>query len=224
MQAAAEAESLPDLFRRLEASRLLLRVDTDVEPTMYKAATIDANELAMLRSIRDVVRLGRVRRIERGRILMDEGSVPTDASRLHVHCAAAGLNPAPAVPIFAPGRITLQPVRSGLLPFNAAIAGYIEATRDDLAEKNRLCPVNRLPDTALDWLRGIVIQTRADYRWTRQPDIAAWLERSRLNASRGMLKRAGDARVQAGLQRYLTHVTAGLGKLEAMIAAADAHH
>ena len=221
MQAAVEAESLPDLFRRLEAGKLLLRVDTDVEPTMYKAATVDKNELAQMRSIRDVVRLGRVRRIGRERIVLDGGSVPTDANQLHVHCAAPGLNPAPAVPIFAERRITLQPIRSGLLPFNAALAGYIEATRaGDLAEKNRLCPVNPLPDKPLDWLRGTLIQARADYQWTQQPDIAAWLERSRLNISRGMLKRTGDARVREGLQRYLTHVTAGLKKLNAMVAAA----
>ena len=129
MQAAAEAESLADLFRRLEASRLLLRVDAGAEPTMYKAATVDANELAQLRSIRDVVRLGHVQRIERGRIVLDGGSIPVDIDRLHVHCAAAGLNPAPVVPIFAEGRIILQPVRSGLLPFNAAIVAYLEATR-----------------------------------------------------------------------------------------------
>jgi hypothetical protein len=222
MQAAAEAESLPDLFRRLEANRLLLRVDAGVEPTMYKVATVDKNELTQLRRIRDVVRLGHVRRIERERVVLEGGSIPTDANWLHVHCAAAGLNPAPAVPIFAERRITLQPVRSGLVPFNAALIGYIEATRDDLAEKNRLCPVNPLPDTPLDWLRGTVIQTHADYGWSRQPDIASWLERSRLNASHGMRKRAGDARVQEGLQRYLTHVTAGLKKLEAMVAAAEA--
>jgi hypothetical protein len=223
MQAAAEAESLPDLFRRLEASRLLLRIDADVEPTMYKAATVDGNELTLLRSIREVVRLGHVRRIERDRIMLEDGNIPTDANCLHVHCAAEGLNPAPTVPIFVEGRITLQPVRSGLLPFNAAIVAYIEATRDDLAEKNRLCPVNRLPDTPLDWLRGLVIQTRADYQWSRHPEIAAWLERSRLNAPRGMLTRAAnDARVREGLQRYLTHVTPGLKKLQAMIAAAGA--
>lgn len=223
MQAAAEAESLPDLFHRLEASRQLLRIDSDAEPTMYKAATVDVNEIAQLRSIRDVVRLGHVQRIERDRIVLEGGRIPVDADRLHVHCAAAGLNPAPAVPIFAKGRIILQPVRSGLLPFNATIAAYIEATRNDLVEKNRLCPVNRLPDTPLDWLRGLVIQARADYRWSQQPDIAAWLERSRLNALRGMLKRAAnDARVREGLQRYVKYVAAGLKNLETMVAAADA--
>jgi hypothetical protein len=67
-----------------------------------------------------------------------------------------------------------------------------------------------------------VIQTRADYQWTRRPDIVAWLERARLNAPRGMLTRAAnDARVREGLQRYVTHVTPGLKKLEAMIATAD---
>ncbi len=221
MQAAVEAKSVLDLFRRLEVSRQLLRVDADVELTMYKAATVDKNELAQLRRIRDVVRLGHVRRIERDRVVLEGGSIPADANQLHVHCAAAGLNPAPAVPIFAERSITLQPVRSGLLPFNAALVGYIEATRDDLAEKNRLCPVNPLPDTPLDWLRGIVIQTRADYQWSQQPDIATWLESSRLNASRGLLKRAGDPRVQEGLQRYLKHVSAGLKKLQAMAAAPE---
>jgi predicted NBD/HSP70 family sugar kinase len=68
-----------------------------------------------------------------------------------------------------------------------------------------------------------VIQARADYRWSQQPDIAAWLERSRLNALRGMLKRAAnDARVREGLQRYVKYVAAGLKNLETMIAAADA--
>jgi hypothetical protein len=129
MQAAAEAESRQDLFRRLEASEILLRVDQGVEPTMYKVATVDRNELAEMRRIRDVVRLGHVLRIERERIVLEAGSIPTDTNWIHVHCAAEGLNPAPAVPIFAEGRITLQSVRTGLPPFNAALIGYIEATR-----------------------------------------------------------------------------------------------
>jgi hypothetical protein len=219
MQSAAEAESVEDLFRRLEARGILLRVDEGAEPTMYKVATVDRNELAEMRRIRDVVRLGHVRRIEKERIVLDGGSVPTDTSWLHVHCAAPGLNPAPAVPIFAEGRITLQSMRTGLPPFNAALVAYIEATREDLAEKNRLCPVNPYPDTALDWLRGALIQAQADYGWSRQPDIAAWLERSRLNPACGIQKHAGEARVREGLQRYMTHVAPGLKKLEAMVAA-----
>ena len=66
-------------------------------------------------------------------------------------------NLAPAVPIFTAERVTPQPIRTGLVPFNAALVGFVEATRDDLAEKNRLCPPNRLPDVPLDWVRGTLI-------------------------------------------------------------------
>jgi hypothetical protein len=66
-----------------------------------------------------------------------------------------------------------------------------------------------------------MIQARADYGWSRQPDIAAWLERSRLNPSCGFQKHIGEARVQESLQRYATNVAAALKKLEAMVGAAE---
>ena len=99
-------------------------------------------ELEQLRRIRNVVRLGKVRRIERDAIALDEGTLATSPRNLHVHCAAPGLNPAPCVPVFGPDRITLQPIRTGLIPFNAALVGFVEATREDTAENNRLCPPN----------------------------------------------------------------------------------
>ncbi len=204
MEAAAKATSLADLFDRLEDSDQLLRVDERVAPGMYKGATVSASELAALRRIEDVVRLGHVRRVERDRIVLEQGTVPAGAHDLHVHCAARGLRLAPAVPMFAPGRVTLQPIRIGLIPFNAAIVGFIEATRSDLADKNRLCPPNPLPDVPLDWVRGTLIGMNADRMWAKEPDIAAWLEGTRLNAARGLRHpprsrgaSAGPARVRA---------------------------
>jgi hypothetical protein len=91
VEAAARATSIDDLFARLAAAELLLRVDTAVKPTAYRGATVSAHELEQLRSIRAVVRLGRVRRIERDAIVLDEGTVPTSSRHLHVHCAAPGL-------------------------------------------------------------------------------------------------------------------------------------
>jgi hypothetical protein len=129
VEAAAQATSLDDLFERLSATEQLLRVDESVTPTMYKAPTASAGEIEQLRRIAGVVRLGRVRRLERDAILLDQGTIPTSTRHLHVHCAAPGLNPAPAVPIFTADRITLQPIRTGLMPFNAALVGFVEATR-----------------------------------------------------------------------------------------------
>lgn len=220
MEAAAQATSIDDLFDRLDATGQLRRVDQGVRPTMYKAATIADWELDLLRRIENVVRLGHVRRIERDRIILDKGTIPTSPGHLHVHCAADGLRRPPALPIFGADRITLQPVRTGLVPFNAAMAAFVEAHRDDDAEKNRLCPPNPYPDTALDWARTTLIQMRADRAWSRETDITEWLERSRLNPLRGLLGRLGDPQVQQALQRYVENVRSGLARLTELTAQA----
>jgi hypothetical protein len=226
LEAAAHAASAEDLFERLVASAQWLAPEEGVRPTMYKAAITSPGELRELRRIEAVVRLGRVRRIDRDAIRLDQGTVPTNSARLHVHCAAIGLNRAPAVPMFAEDRITLQPIRTGLIPFNAALVGFIEATRDgspgsiareDTATKNRLCPPNRLPDAPLDWLRGILIGTSADYLWSKEPDIAAWLEKARLNPMQGLRAKGADPQVQRATKRYVENARPALAKLATLL-------
>lgn len=220
MEAAAQAKSLADLFDRLNASAQLLRIDERVAPTMFRGPTVSAGELEQLRRIEDVVRLGRVRRIERRAIVLDDGTIPTSPDHLHVHCAAYGLNPAPSVAMFTDDCITLQPIRTGLIPFNAALVGFVEATRHGTAEKNRLCPPNRLPNVPLDWVRGTLIGTNADYLWSKEPDISAWLERARLNPSRGLRQRGAEPRVRQAMKRYADNVRPGLARLSQFLAEA----
>ncbi|MFD4421733.1 NAD(P)-binding protein [Agromyces sp. NPDC058484] len=218
LEAAAQATSADDLFDRLELHGLLLRVDERVTPTMYKAPTMSTAELELLKRIDDVVRLGHVRRIDRGEVVLDGGTVAAQPGDLYVHCAAPGLNPAPAVPIFVEGRITLQPIRTGLIPFNAALVGYVEATGRDIREKNRLCPPNRLPDVPLDWVRGLLIEMGADRAWSKESDIARWLEGARLNTSCGLRQRADEPRVQDAMARFRAFVRPGLDRLGALLA------
>jgi hypothetical protein len=218
MEAAAHAVSVNDLFDRLEAFGQVLRVDREVAPTMFKGATIAAWEIDLLRQIKDVVRLGRIRAIECDRIVLNEGSVPTDTGCLHVHCAADGLRRPPAVAIFGPDRITLQPVRTGLVPFNAALVAFVEAHRDDDGEKNRLCPPNPFPNAPIDWVRGTLIQMAADRAWAREPDIAAWLDRSRLNPTRGLRARLARAGLEQASQRFNAHVRTAITRLSELAA------
>jgi hypothetical protein len=220
LEAAAHASSIEDLFHRLEAAAQLLRVDDTVRPTMYRGPTLSVDEVAQLRRIDGVVRLGKVRRIERDAIVLEGGTVPTSPRHLHVHCAAPGLNLAPAVPIFASDRITLQSIRTGLIPFNCALVAFVEATREDDAQKNRLCPPNRQPDVPLDWLRGTLIGMKADSLWSKEPDIAEWLERTRLNPSRGLRTRRGDPRIEQAGARFAANVRPGLANLERLLASA----
>lgn len=61
------------------------------------------------------MRLGRVRRIQTDRIVLDLRVVPTRPDAIHIHCAAQGL-PRPVLrPIFQADRITVQPLFWGSL-------------------------------------------------------------------------------------------------------------
>ena len=220
MEAAAQASSVDDLFDRLEAAEQVRRVDRGVRPTMYKGATIGDWEVDLLRRIGDVVRLGHVRRIERDRIVLDHGAIPTGPGHLHVHCAADGLRRPPALPIFGSDRITLQPVRIGLVPFNAALVAFVEARREDDAQKNRLCPPNPFPDTPLDWVRGTLVQMSADRAWSQEADLQAWLEGARLNPMRGLRSRYGEPLVQQSAQRFGANVRPALARLGELAAQA----
>ena len=129
-------------------------IDPTVEPTMYRCATSSQTELESLRRIKNVVRLGRVVRLGADTIELEDGSIPTDHDQIHVDCTAAGLRLGPGRPIFEPDRVTLQQMRRCQPTFNAAVVGYLEASRDDDADKNRLCPPNPYPDAATDWIRS----------------------------------------------------------------------
>ena len=105
--AMAQATTPDDFFLQLEAANFLLRVDTKVMPTMFHGAILSEVELALLRQVEDVVRLGHVHRIGRDHMTLDNGKVETPPGAVHIHCAAAGLASPPLRPIFEPGLLTV---------------------------------------------------------------------------------------------------------------------
>ena len=213
MTAAAEAESLDDLFLRLEAAGVMLRIDTDVVPTMAKTPTLATWELELLRGVDHVVRLGHVRHITEREIVLDGGTVPLEPDSLVVHCAASGLQYPPLVPIWSPDLIRLQTIRAGFPCFCAALAGYVEATRDDDRERNRLCPPNNLPNTPADWALMHVRGTLAAHAFGAEPDIAAWANSCALNPARVTPLHRDDPAVRAALTRLTDRVEPGLARL-----------
>jgi hypothetical protein len=213
MAAAAEAESLDDLFLRLEAAGAMLRVDRGVTPTMAKAPTLAAWELDLLRTVESVVRLGYVKHVTRGEIILDGGSVPLAPGSLVVHCAASGLQYPPLVPLWAPDKIRLQTIRAGFPCFNAALAGFVEATRDDDRERNRLCPPNTLPDSPRTWARMQVRGAVAARTFGAEPDIAAWANGCALNPVRIHPSQRDDHAVQAAGVRLAGHAQPGLARM-----------
>ncbi len=213
MAASAAAESLDDLFLRLEAAGVMLRVDRGVAPTMAKTPTLADWELDHLRSIENVVRLGHVRHVTRTEIVFDHGSVPRPPDSVIVHCAASGLQYPSLVPIWGPDAIRLFTIRAGFPCFNAALAGYVEATRDDDRDRNRLCPPNTLPDTPANWATMQLRGTLAARAYGAEPDIAEWANGCALNPAKVEPSQRGDPAVQAASGRLADHVEAGLSRL-----------
>jgi hypothetical protein len=215
-ETAALATSTKDLFARLEAEGAFLRIDPGSTPTTYRGAVISEAELGLLRRIEDVVRLGHVRRIERDRIVLDNGRVPTSAATLHVHCAAAGLARPALRPIFEPGRVTVQPFLLGWACYQFAMLGVIEATVDGDEAKNRLCPPINYWDADTDYLWALLCGLKSERARAAYPGLANWTRATRLNPLSGIaLHRDDPVVIDAGerIKRFGAAAADNLSKL-----------
>jgi hypothetical protein len=222
MSAATEADSPDDLFRRLESAGVMLRIDTGVTPTMAKTPTLAEWELDLLRTIDNVVRLGRIKRVAAREIVFDDGVVPLPAHTLVVHCAASGLQYPPVVPIWSEDKIRIQTARAGFPCFAAALVGYVEATRDHDGERNRLCPPNRLSNTTTDWAEMQARSATTIRTFMAEPDIAAWSNSCALNPSRITPSQMTEPRVRKAAARLAAVAEAGVERLASIGRASQA--
>lgn len=184
IEAMRQAETIEDLFDRLEDSGNLLRIDPAVRPRMYRCATVSRAELEQLRRITDVVRMGHVKRIDSGTVVLDDGEVSVEPRALYIDCTADGLERRPLTPVFDADRITLQSVRGCQQTFSAALIAHVAATRDNEWVKNDLCAPLPLPYEDLDWLRISITDNRNQVRWLQDPELVEWLSASRLDLVR----------------------------------------
>jgi hypothetical protein len=197
LQALAEAESIGDLFKRLEEIGALLRIYPDVKPKMFHGATISRKEIELLQKIKNVIRMGRVKAIEERQIVLQQGSIPTSTNTLHIDCSASAVPPSPVVPTFDGDLITVQTVRTVQPVFSAAFIAHIEAsypesTEQEIAKKNQLCSIVPLPNHDTDWLRATAAQMFNQYQWSQEPGLREWIADNRLD---------GFSRLMASIDR-----------------------
>jgi hypothetical protein len=191
----------------------MLRIDRAITPTMAKAPTLGTWELDLLRTIENVVRLGHIDTLRRGRIGLTRGSIEVADDALVVNCAADGLKNPPRVPIWGPDAITLQPIRAGFPCFGAALAGYVEATRDRDDVKNQLCPPSSFGNSLVQWATMNVLGLRASASFSSEPDIKAWTDRVALNPARVPPEYVGSPALDGVLDRLQTQVASGVTRL-----------
>lgn len=219
-EAMAAASSIPDLFERLEETGQLLRIDKSVAPTMYHCATVSQAELAELRRIHNVVRLGHVKAIEQGWIKLDNGSISIDPHALIVDCSTYGVSSFPDLPVFDNDQINIMMVRTCQPAFSAAMIGFVESHFIDEAEKNTLCRVVPMPMVPVDWLRMWAIFLSNRQRWGQYQNLMSWISRSRLDGISAIVNSIGDGETekQALLQQYRKSIGPGAENLLKLLA------
>lgn len=181
MEAIATSTSVADMFDRVEQAGIFVRIDESVRPSMFHGATISDPELEELRGVKNVIRMGRIQRIEPDQIIFDDGTLPNDPDTLFVDCSACAVGNAEEAEIFKGDTIRLQTVRTVQPVFSAAFIAHIELTRDTEEEKNRLCAVVPLPNHDTDWIRMQSAFMMNQYNWSQEKDLRKWLLENRLD-------------------------------------------
>jgi hypothetical protein len=214
VEALAQGRSVDDVFLRLEACGVVKRIDPAVKPTAYHCAVIGEGELELLRRIGDIVRLGRVVRIDADQIVLERGALAANRDSLYIDCSASGITTTPPRPVFEGNRITLQMVRLCQPTFSGALIAHVEAAYQEEAEKNRICMPVPPPDTPADWVRQMSLELANRTCWAANDDIRAWQAGARLDIF---------AKQIAALNGTETEVIKHLGRYGKLVAAAAAN-
>ena len=223
-EACAAATNLDDLFDRLEAGGVLIRLDPAVQPSMFHAPTVSRPELEALRTVKNVVRLGRVSRIGRHEITLADGTLATSPDHIHIDCSASAIPKQAPKTIFDGHLLTPQTVRAYQPAFSASVLAWIEAHYDDDAKKNELAAVVQIPDERLDWLKLTVANAVNMRAWSGEPALMRFLAGNRLN---GFARLAAsldpdDAEKMAVMSRMRQAMVPGVMNLLKLIGEAEA--
>ncbi len=184
LQAMAKASSVDDLFDRLEAAGIMLRVDPAIRPSMFHYATISQGEVDCLRQISQIIRGERVQALQRGGIHMCSGlstQMPEDTLYIDCTARAVGFTAEREQAVFEPGKITLQPVFAPLVTYSAAIIARVEAVLEDDMARNKACTPVRLADTPYEWMGSALGNMTNQALWSQLPELKKWINTCRLN-------------------------------------------
>lgn len=221
LEAFAQATSVQDLYLRLEACGVMLRIDPQRMPGMFHFATVSLDELAVLRRIRHVIRLGRVQALQADEMQLEHGRVPVRPGTLFIDCTASAVREKPALPVFQGARIVPQLLRAPLLAFSAALAAYVEAHYDDEALKNQLCTPVPFTHTLEAYPRTMLANLGNQFRWGQDKALREWIRASRLDGFGQLVAGVDkqDAAKMAILARLKAHTAGAVANLARLAAA-----
>ena len=206
------SQSLEDLMFNLEDIEFLMRLDNKRVPTAYRCATVSEIELIQLRTIQNIIRLGRVQQVSREQIILDQGEISIHPQSLIVDCTSDGLTRRSPKTIFEKNRITLQSVVMCQPTYGASVLGYIEGRfQADIDKKNQLAIPVPHPAIPIDFLPSLSNSLTNLISWTSCMPL--WLGRNRLNVGHHV-SILSNLRLGWKLYRNLDRIVENLKALE----------
>ena len=179
--ALATFNTLDALFTDLEAKGVLHRLDPSVQPTKCRGANVSRREMARLRTIEGIVRMGHVVAIESSRVILEHGAFDVPAGTVFVNCSATAVRTPATMPIFEGDLIRLLMVSWGQPLFSAALCAFVESQPLDDAERNALCRPVLFPNELSDWPVMWAATLANAAQWRQHPAVHEWVRRCRLN-------------------------------------------
>lgn len=178
VEASSDFDTADEIFAKLEELGVVFRLDPHGQPTKWRCASVAKGEFVQLQGISDVVRMGRVTRLARGRIILERGERDVPENSLFVDCSANGLTPSDTKPIFAADEITLQSVFMCQQTFSASLIGRLEAARLTDAQRNEILAPVPHPELKEHIAPSLLASTQNMIRYSRR--FPWWLWRNRL--------------------------------------------
>ena len=93
------------------------------------------------------------------------------------------------------------------------MTGYVEATRDEDDEKNRICSPSVYGNSLQEWAKMIVLGSRNAAAYTAEPDIREWSADVALNPARTPPGYPRSQDLDDATERLARHGPAGLARL-----------
>jgi hypothetical protein len=215
MAAFAESKSIEEVFLKLESLGQMLRIDPSHTPTMFHYATLSIGEIELLRTIKNVIRKGRVQTIELDAMVMVQGRIPMDPDTLYVDCTASALAYKTAGPIFQGDRILIQLLRAPLVALSAALTAYVEVHGGTEVQKNKLCVPVPFPENLAGYARATHASMMNQFQWSQDNALRQWMRNSRLDGFGKMVAELDktDTDKQAVIARLRTHSMAAISNM-----------
>jgi hypothetical protein len=214
IETAAAADDGQDFARRLEDAGMFVRIDPRTEPLVFRGATVSRREVDALGTIEQIVRARRVRSIGRTSFTTDADVVSGRPREVYVDCTAAGVPAATPRPVFESGRITIQYLTVGLIPWGAATIAFVESTDLLDEEKNRLCPPVVFSGDSADLAQLAYAAMQGQVARVRHEQVGPWSTATRLNPARAALDHIDAADVAESLAFMIEHTHDALKNLE----------